>query len=98
MERIKRGRLLGTTQLFSSLGEPYLEELAVASRVQRLKRGETLFLEGQQADKLYVIASGSIRAFCVSSKGREQTIHVERTGATLAKFPSLKMVLILSLL
>lgn len=46
-----------------------------------------LFLEGEPARGLYIIVSGSIRAFRVNAKGREQTIHVETAGATLAEVP-----------
>ncbi len=46
-----------------------------------------LFLAGEPARGLFVIVSGSIRAFRVSAKGREQTIHVESAGATLAEVP-----------
>ena len=46
-----------------------------------------LFLAGEPARGLFVIVSGSIRAFRVNAKGREQTIHVESAGATLAEVP-----------
>ncbi len=46
-----------------------------------------LFLAGEPARGLFVIVSGSIRAFRVNAKGREQTIHVETAGATLAEVP-----------
>jgi CRP/FNR family transcriptional regulator, dissimilatory nitrate respiration regulator len=52
-----------------------------------LDRGEMLFLAGEPARGLFVIVSGSIRAFRVNANGREQTIHVETAGATLAEVP-----------
>ena len=36
---------------------------------------------------MYVIVDGALRAFRVSSDGREQVIHVERAGATIAEVP-----------
>ncbi len=57
------------------------------ARERKLAQGEMLFLAGEKAAGLYVIASGVIRAFRVNSQGREQTIHTEREGATLAEVP-----------
>ena len=53
----------------------------------RLSRGEVLFLAGEEARGLYVIAEGAVRAFRESIEGREQVIHVERAGATIAEVP-----------
>jgi CRP-like cAMP-binding protein len=39
------------------------------------------------AGGLYVVVEGSIRAYRVSADGREQIIHVENAGATLAEAP-----------
>ena len=64
-----------------------LKELSVLARERKLAKGEMLFLAGEPATGLYVIASGVIRAFRVNSQGREQTIHTEREGATLADVP-----------
>lgn len=57
------------------------------ARERKLAQGEMLFLAGEKAAGLYVIASGVIRAFRVNSQGREQTIHTEHEGATLAEVP-----------
>jgi CRP/FNR family transcriptional regulator len=46
-----------------------------------------LFNAGEQAKGLYVVVSGSLRAFRMSLDGREQVIHVEREGATIAEVP-----------
>ena len=64
-----------------------LKELSALAHERKLAKGEVLFLAGAPATGLYVIASGVIRAFRVNSHGREQTIHTEREGATLAEVP-----------
>ena len=78
---------LGRTVLFGNLQVEELRELASLARERALVKGEVLFLAGERAAGLFVIASGRIRAFRVSTLGREQTIHVEREGATLAEVP-----------
>ena len=77
--------LLRNAPLFSELSEDNLRELIAIARVVNLKKGQNLFLVGEPALRLYVIASGTIRAFRVNAAGREQVIHVEKAGATLAE-------------
>ena len=73
--------------LFGNLPAEALSELAGLARQRDLTHREVLFLVGEQAAGLFVIVSGAIRAYRVNSQGREQTIHVERDGATLAEVP-----------
>lgn len=82
-----RAAALGRTALFGSLRPGELAELAEIARPRDLARGEMLFLAGEPAAGLFVIASGRIRAFRVNAQGREQTIHIEGAGATVAEVP-----------
>ncbi|HLG16234.1 MAG TPA: Crp/Fnr family transcriptional regulator [Blastocatellia bacterium] len=78
---------LRATSLFSGLEERVLVALAERAIEHTLRRGEVLFVGGEDARGLYVVVSGSVRAFRESLEGREQVIHVERAGATLAEVP-----------
>lgn len=78
---------LRRTVLFGDLDAEALDELAGLAQKRDLDRGELLFLVGEPAAGLFVIVSGKIRAYRVNSQGREQTIHVESAGATLAEGP-----------
>lgn len=84
---IDRIQALRQTALFSSLQTADLEELSQRAVEQTLKKGEILFIAGDPAAGLYVVVQGAIRAYRVGSDGREQVIHVERSGATLAEVP-----------
>ena len=64
-----------------------LNLLASHAVERRLHQGEILFVGGETARGLYVAVSGALRAFRVNEEGREQTIHVERAGATFAEVP-----------
>lgn len=75
------------TQLFGNAPAKALKPLAECAVERRLQEGEILFLSGDTARGLYVAVSGSLRAFRESEEGREQTIHVERAGATFAEVP-----------
>jgi CRP/FNR family transcriptional regulator len=78
---------LRKTTLFGALDENTLHALADRAVEQRLARGEVLFIAGEEAQGLYVIVEGAVRAFRESIEGREQVIHVERAGATIAEVP-----------
>jgi len=82
----KIAALRGTT-LFGGLGEPELRALSERAIEHRLGRGELLFVAGDGARGLYVVVDGAVRALRESLDGREQVIHVERAGATIAELP-----------
>ena len=78
---------LRRTLLFAELDEPGLLFLAGRAVERRLKRGEILFMAGDDAAGLFVVAEGALRAYREGVDGREQIIHVERAGATIAELP-----------
>jgi CRP/FNR family transcriptional regulator len=78
---------LRRTALFGSLAGVPLRALAARAVERRLAREEVLFVAGEEARGLYVIVSGAVRAFRAGTDGREQVIHTERAGATLAEVP-----------
>lgn len=78
---------LKRTALFKDLNEAALAALAARALERRFHRDEVLFIAGEQALGLYVIVEGAVRAFRESLDGREQVIHVERAGATIAEVP-----------
>ena len=79
--------ILKRTELFRDLDDAVLDVLAKHAVVKRLQRKEILFVAGEPAKGLYVIASGAVRAFRTSADGREQVIHVERAVTTIAEVP-----------
>lgn len=78
---------LGRTALFKELDEGTLRALAARAIERRFKKDELLFVAGEEARGLYVVVEGAVRAFRESTDGREQVIHVERAGATVAEVP-----------
>jgi CRP-like cAMP-binding protein len=78
---------LASTELFGAVPNEAQQELAIAARERRLLHGEILFSAGEKATGLFVIVSGRLRAYRQTQEGREQTIHVECAGATLAEVP-----------
>lgn len=88
MERIARkAQALRKTRLFSSLDEESLAWLAARAEEQCLSAGEMLFFSGEPATGMFVVMSGTIRAFQQNTDGREQVMHVDHAGATIADVP-----------
>lgn len=80
-----RVEILAKSALFRGLPAAALADLANHSIEHKIGRGQILFTAGEPANGLYIVLSGAIRAFRVNVDGREQTIHVEQVGGTLAE-------------
>ena len=76
---------LKKSTLFQNLDDDKLKELALSSHERKLQQNEILFSAGEEAHGLFVIVSGSVRAYRESVDGREQILHVERAGFTIAE-------------
>ena len=78
---------LKATELFRELDDISLQTIGERAIERHFRKDELLFLAGEKAQGLYVIVDGSVRAFRESLDGREQVIHVERAGGTVAEVP-----------
>jgi CRP-like cAMP-binding protein len=72
--------LLRHVGLFQDLEEKYLLELVSRARRRGLEAGQTVFLEGDRADGLYVVLHGRVKVFKTSPKGREQILMIMGPG------------------
>lgn len=79
---------LTKTVLFGGVDAMALDELARGARARRLGRGDILFTAEDVGAEMFVVVSGTLRAYRQTAEGREQTMHVESTGATLAEVPA----------
>lgn len=72
-------------QLFTGLPQPDLEEIVAVTVVKSLDKGEYLFHEGDSARGFYVVQRGAVNVHRVNAAGKEQIIHVFRTGDSFAE-------------
>lgn len=79
--------VLRKTALFASLTENEIQALAGRASKKALQRGELLFAEGDSCKGLFLVASGKIRIFKLSSAGREQVLAIEGPGSSFAELP-----------
>lgn len=62
--------------LFKNLNSHQIDDIARASSLVRLKRGETLFVQGDEATAFFAIAVGKVAVSRTSGTGAEQIIHI----------------------
>lgn len=72
-------------QLFTGLPAADLEAIARVTAPKPLDRGAYLFREGDPAAGFYVVQHGAVSVHRVSASGKEQVIHVFRTGDSFAE-------------
>jgi CRP-like cAMP-binding protein len=80
-------QFLSQVSLFTGFSPSEIKALAARSVRRKLVRGEMLFAEGEPAHGLYIIELGSIKIFKVAVSGREQVLHVESAGHSVAEVP-----------
>jgi CRP/FNR family transcriptional regulator, dissimilatory nitrate respiration regulator len=76
---------LRSCQLFAGLPPADLEHLAAITVLTPMDKGDYLFHEGDPALGFYVVQRGAINVHRVNAAGREQVIHVFRTGESFAE-------------
>ena len=76
---------LRSCQLFIGLPQLDLENIAAVTVVKSLEKSEYLFHEGDPASGFYVIQRGAVNVHRVTAAGKEQVIHVFRTGDSFAE-------------
>lgn len=79
--------ILRKTPLFASLTETEITALASRVTKRHFQRRELLFGEGEPCTGLFLVTSGKIRVFKLSSAGREQVLAVEGPGSSFAEVP-----------
>lgn len=71
-----RKRFIRECPLFLGLGEGDLEEIASIALTKRYGKGEVIFSEGSPAKGFYVVTSGRVKVYKLSSDGKEQILHM----------------------
>lgn len=72
-------------QIFSSLSLDDLQLIASFASSINLIKGDYLFHEGEPSRGFYVVQGGAINVHRVSAAGKEQVIHVFRSGESFAE-------------
>jgi CRP/FNR family transcriptional regulator len=76
---------LRSCQLFVGLPQTDLDNVAAVTLVRSLDKGEYLFHAGDLARGLYVVQRGAVNVHRVNAVGKEQIIHIFRSGDSFAE-------------
>lgn len=76
---------LRNCQLFAGLPLEDLNHIADITLVKPLDKGEYLFREGEPSHGFYLVQKGAINIHRVNAAGKEQVIHIFRTGESFAE-------------
>ena len=72
--------VLRQAPLFSALDDEAATALRASMAETRLRRGEVLFHEGDEGDKLYIVTDGKVKLGRTSSDGRENLLAILGPG------------------
>ncbi len=76
----ERQRFLARVRLFSDLSEATRAAVAARCRVQRVRRGEIVFVEGEPADAVNLLGAGKVKIVRETEEGREVILRLIQPG------------------
>ncbi len=79
--------LVSEIPLFHGLHGEQLEEVVDIVADQTFGRGQPVFSEGEEAAGFYVVVSGRVKIFKLSSEGKEQILHFAEPGESFGEVP-----------
>lgn len=71
--------------LFANMQEPQIQRVLRHAVTRQLKVGETLFEQGDHANRFYLLSSGQIKLFRLSPAGNEKVVDIITPGSTFAE-------------
>ena len=78
---------IASIPLFQGLRREHLEDLAMIVVEQIFRRGQLIFSEGDEGTGFYVVISGRVKVFKLSSEGKEQILHILGGGEPFGEAP-----------
>jgi len=79
-DRCKNKLCARKVEIFSNLNHNELLEIIKMTGHRNFKKGETIFLEGSEANTLYLVNEGKIKLFKYTKDGKEQILHILTEG------------------
>ena len=69
------------------MSEEQLDDVAAITVTRHYARGESIFMEGEEADGFYIVADGQVKIFKTSLDGKEQILHIYGPGNPFGEVP-----------
>jgi CRP-like cAMP-binding protein len=83
MNAVQRAHVLSHSRVFAAVPRGDLAVLAEMMRIERFPAGSTVVEAGEAADRVYVVAEGSLSVFV---RGSEQSVRQLRMGDVLGEY------------
>lgn len=77
--------LLKQGPLFAALSDAQLDRITRHARRVTLNSGESLFEQGEPAERFYLVISGQIKLYRLSPNGNEKVVEIVTPGCTFAE-------------
>lgn len=71
--------------MFHGVASPDVLELARHTRFRTLRKGETLFLEGDPAESLFIVSDGWLKVYTLSPGGERELTLISRAHSNLSE-------------
>ena len=78
--------------IFSSLSRQEMLEVESIAIAKKYARGDMIYMEGDQGDRLYVVHRGLVKVFRLSPNGKEQVIRVLGPGEFMGELALFSLV------
>jgi CRP/FNR family transcriptional regulator, dissimilatory nitrate respiration regulator len=72
---------------FRLLNDEQLDALSVLSSMHKYKAGELIFSQGEEATHFYIVLSGKVQIYKISTEGKEMILHLFGPGNIFAEVP-----------
>jgi len=79
--------ILSKSQLFGGLCETHLKEVRGVTIEKHVNKGEIIFLDGDEGNGFYLVIKGVVKVYKMSPEGKEQILHIVKTGETIGAVP-----------
>ncbi len=79
--------LLADSELFGDLTDDEIDAVVTASSRRELRRGDVLFSEGDESDRLYLVEDGRLAMTQRSPDGRESVVALMERGDLFGEMP-----------
>jgi len=79
---------LAEIPLFKGLSGVHLESLASISIKKGYHKDEVIFFEGSESTGFYIVISGKVKIYKISSEGKEQILHFFGPGEPFGEVPA----------
>ncbi|MGA1791636.1 MAG: Crp/Fnr family transcriptional regulator [bacterium] len=79
---------LAEIPLFKGLPRVYLERLATISIKKAFNKDKVIFFEGSESTGFYIVMSGKVKIYKLSSEGKEQILHFFGPGEPFGEVPA----------